>query len=89
VDPTALPIGPGALEPISLLVRHTENHQGRASGHLHCKGASDRPSCIEQEARRIKQGAHGYLRREAAARRDPRREADILVATLYKHQASD
>jgi hypothetical protein len=71
-------------------VRHTEKHQGRVLwGYLDAKGASDRPSCSEEEAQRIKQGAHSYLRQEAAARRDRQREADIVVETLYKHQASD
>jgi len=71
-------------------VRHTEKHQGMLLlGYLDAKGASDRPSCSEEEAQRIKQGAHSYRRREAAACRDRQREADIVVETLYKHQASD
>ncbi len=70
-------------------MRHTEKHQGRVLGHLHGEDASDCLSCSEAETRRIKQGAHSYRRREAAARRDPQRETDIVVETLYKYQASD
>ena len=70
-------------------MRHPEKHQGTVLGYLHGKSVSVCPSCIEEEARRIKQGAHSYRRREAATRRDPQREADIVVATLNKYQASD
>jgi hypothetical protein len=70
-------------------VRHTEKHQGRDLGYLHGQDDSDCPSCSEEEARRIKQGAHSYRRQEAAARRDPQRETNIVEETLYKHQASD
>ena len=42
---------------------------------------------LEEEARRLKQGAHRYRRREALTRRDRRRE--VLVEQLKKEQASD
>ena len=71
------------------LVRHPERHQGTVWGYLHGKSAGDCPSCSEEETRRIKQGAHSYLRREVATRRDPQREADIVVESLNKYQASD
>jgi hypothetical protein len=64
------------------LVRHPEKRQGTVLGYLHAKSVGDRPSYIEEEARRIKRGAHSYRRRETAARRDPQREADIMVETL-------
>ena len=44
---------------------------------------------VEEEARRLKQGAHRYRRREALARRNRRRESDIVVEQLKKEQASD
>jgi hypothetical protein len=44
---------------------------------------------LQEEARRLKQGAHRYLRREALTSRDRRRERDILVEQLNKEQASD
>ena len=44
---------------------------------------------LEEEARRLKQGAHRYRRQEALARRDRRRESDIVVEQLKKEQASD
>jgi hypothetical protein len=44
---------------------------------------------LEEEARRLKQGAHRYRRQEALARRDRRRESDIVVEQLNKEQASD
>ena len=44
---------------------------------------------LEEEARRLKQGAHRYRRQEALARRVRRRERDILVELLKKEQASD
>jgi hypothetical protein len=71
------------------LVRHPEKRQGTVLGYLHGKSVGDRPSCIEDEAGRIKRGAHSYRRRETATRRDPQREADIMVETLNKYQASD
>ncbi len=70
-------------------MRHTEKHQGRDLGYLHGKGDSDGPSRSAEEARRIKQGAHSYRRQESTTRRDPQREANIVVETLHKHQASD
>jgi hypothetical protein len=44
---------------------------------------------LEEEARRLKHGAHRYLRREALTYRDRRRERDILVEQLKKEQPSD
>jgi hypothetical protein len=44
---------------------------------------------LEEEARRLKQGAHRYRRQEALARRDRRRESDIVVEQLNKEQPSD
>jgi hypothetical protein len=44
---------------------------------------------LEEEARRLKQGAHRYRRQEALARRDRRRESDIVVEQLKKEQPSD
>jgi hypothetical protein len=44
---------------------------------------------LEEEARRLKQGTHRYLRQEAAARRDSEKEAAILVEQGKKEQASD
>lgn len=72
------------------LVSHTETHQGRVVlGYQHGKGTSDCSSFSEKETHRIKQGAHRYWRQEVSARRDPQREANIVVEALYKHQASD
>ena len=70
-------------------MRDPEKHQSTVWGYLHAKSVSDCPSCSEEEARRIKQGAHSYRRREVATRRDPQREADIVLETLNKYQASD
>ena len=44
---------------------------------------------LEEEARRLKQGAHRHRRQEALARRDRRRERDVLVEQLKKEQPSD
>jgi hypothetical protein len=44
---------------------------------------------LEEEARRLKEGLHIYRRQESAARRNPEREAAILVHKLMKEQASD
>ena len=44
---------------------------------------------LEEEARRLKQGAHRYRRQETLARRDRRRESDIVVEQLKKEQPSD
>ena len=44
---------------------------------------------LEEEARRLKQGAHRHRRQEALARRVRRRERDILVELLKIEQASD
>ena len=44
---------------------------------------------LEEEARRLKQGAHRYRRQEALARRDRRRESDIVVEQLKKEQTSN
>jgi hypothetical protein len=44
---------------------------------------------LEEEARRLKQGAHRYHRREALIRRDRRREKELLVEQLNKEQPSD
>ena len=44
---------------------------------------------LEEEARRLKQGAHRYRRQEALARRDRRRESEIVVEQLKKEQPSD
>ena len=44
---------------------------------------------LEEEARRLKLGAHRHRRREALTRRDRRREREVLVEQLKKEQASD
>jgi hypothetical protein len=49
----------------------------------------DANRALQQEARRLKQGAHRYLRREALTTRNRRRERDILVEQLNKEQAGD
>jgi hypothetical protein len=49
----------------------------------------DKNRGLEEEDRRLKQGAHRYLRQEARACRDPRREREILIGQLKKEQASD
>ncbi|MCD6053679.1 MAG: hypothetical protein K0Q96_871 [Rubrobacteraceae bacterium] len=41
---------------------------------------------LEEEARRLKQGAHRYRRQEALARRDRLWERDVLVEQLKKEQ---
>ena len=51
--------------------------------------SQDRNRGLEEEARKLKQEAHRHRRREALARRDPRRERDILVEQLNKGQPSD
>jgi hypothetical protein len=49
----------------------------------------DRNWGLEEEARRLRQGTHRYRRQEALARRDRRRESDIVVELLKKEQPSD
>jgi hypothetical protein len=44
---------------------------------------------LQEEARRLKLGAHRHRRQEALSRRDPRREREILVELLNKEQPSD
>ena len=44
---------------------------------------------LEEEARRLKQGAHWYRRRESLTRRDRRREREALIEQLNKEQPSD
>jgi hypothetical protein len=44
---------------------------------------------LEREARRLRRGAHRCFREEFAARRDPEREAAVLVEKLKRAQASD
>jgi len=44
---------------------------------------------LEREARRLRRGVHRCLREESAARRDPEREAAILVEKLKRAQAGD
>jgi hypothetical protein len=44
---------------------------------------------LQEEARRLKQGAHRHRRQEALARRDRLREREILVELLKKEQPSD
>jgi hypothetical protein len=44
---------------------------------------------LEQEARRLRRGAHRCLREEFAARRDPEREAAVLVEKLERARATD
>jgi hypothetical protein len=51
--------------------------------------ARDTNRALEEETRRLKQGAHRYRRREALTRRDRRRERDLLVEQLKKGQPSD
>ena len=44
---------------------------------------------LQEEARRLKQGAHRHRRQETLARRDRLREREILVEQLKKEQPSD
>ena len=44
---------------------------------------------LEEEARRLKQGAHRHHRQEAMVCRNPEREAAVLVEKVKKEQASD
>jgi hypothetical protein len=44
---------------------------------------------LQQEARRLKQGAHRHRRQEALTRRNRLREREILVEQLNKEQPSD
>jgi hypothetical protein len=44
---------------------------------------------LDREARRLRRGVHRCLREESAARRDPEREAAVLVEKLKWAQASD
>jgi hypothetical protein len=44
---------------------------------------------LEEEARRLKQGAHRYRRQEAKVCRDLKKETAILVEKLKQEQASD
>ncbi len=46
-------------------------------------------SGLAEETRRLRQGVHKYRRQEAMVRRNPEREAAILVEKLKKEQASD
>jgi hypothetical protein len=48
-----------------------------------------RNRALQEETRRLKQGAHRYRRREAIACRTQERETAILVEKLKKEQASD
>jgi len=43
---------------------------------------------LEEEARRLKQGAHRYRRREALTRRDRRKEREVLLEQLKKERPS-
>jgi hypothetical protein len=49
----------------------------------------DANRALQEEARRLKQGAHRYLRREALSCRDRRKEREVLVRQLNKEQSSD
>ena len=49
----------------------------------------DRNRGLEEEDRRLREGAHRYLRQEALTRRDRSREREILVEQLKKEQPSD
>jgi hypothetical protein len=49
----------------------------------------DANRALQEEARRLKQGAHRSLRREALTRRNRRREREVLVEQLNKEQPSD
>ena len=44
---------------------------------------------LQEEARRLKQGAHRYRRREALTRRDRRKEREVLLEQLKKERPSD
>ena len=44
---------------------------------------------LEEEARRLRQGAHRYRRQEAMVCRDSEKEVDMLVEKLKKEQPSD
>ena len=44
---------------------------------------------LEEDTRRLMQGAHRYRRLEAKVCRDPEKEIEILVEKLKKEQASD
>ena len=48
-----------------------------------------RNGALDEDTRRLKQGAHRYCRREAMTCRDPVKEVEILVEKLKKEQASD
>jgi hypothetical protein len=65
-----------------LYERNKEGTRGCTEGRTETGG-------LEEEARRLKQGAHRYRRREALTRRDRRREREVLVEQLMKEQASD
>jgi hypothetical protein len=49
----------------------------------------DRNRGLQEETRRLREGAHRYRRQEARACRDRRREREILVEQLKKEQPSD
>jgi hypothetical protein len=44
---------------------------------------------LQEEVRRLKQGAHRHRRQESLARRNRLREREILVEQLKKEQPSD
>ena len=44
---------------------------------------------LEEESRRLREGAHRRRRQESLARRDRGRERDIVVELLKKYQPSD
>jgi hypothetical protein len=44
---------------------------------------------LEEEVRRLRQGAHRHRRQEAMVCRNPQKEVAILVEKLKKEQASD
>jgi hypothetical protein len=48
-----------------------------------------RNRALEEDTRRLKQGAHRYRRQEAMTCRDPEKEVNILVEKLKKELASD
>jgi hypothetical protein len=48
-----------------------------------------RNGALDEDTRRLKQGAHRYRRQEAMTCRDPEKEIEILVEKLKKEQASD
>jgi hypothetical protein len=63
--------------------------QKRDSKEERAGATQDQKPSLEEEVRRLRQGAHRHRRQEAMVCRNPQKEVAILVEKLKKEQASD